>query len=321
MSRIDLVAALIRVRTCLPRIVEWGRYSSDPDTEISGVILAYGIIREEIVTGKMELRDEMRQAMVVTVNFLHASWVDFGLKTRKIPIWNDPVVLAAIRALGPWVSENIDSQFGDQVAKVHPMFIWLYTHGYAKPNGTENSARLDFRIAVLDAMSDLRAGEEDGGSSFMNSYGWETLDGALVQLSWNVRRGPSSSDVREDIELGYRIIGVLSSLVGTWEGGMESCNMDVFSSYCDWQAPDIQPNEESFAFQLACIRFGTSIFKYLEPISKKEDYRTIALHIYQALGASAALPWMTVKLVETVEQLMAEIADADWEGEYRVKTR
>ena len=279
------------------------------------LILAFGVIREEILTGNLELRDEIREAVNEAVASLEGSWLSLCTRLRHPPVADDPVVLAAIRVLGAWLQKDGDPKFSDDLAKLYPMFIWLYGLSYDIHKTEGNGYRLDFRMSVLEAMMDVRGEGEDGGASFLEANGWALLMDALIDVSSKVMNPECGTDMSNEIQHGDHIMGVLSTLVDTWEGSMEDSNMGLFHSYRNWHAPDTKPDEKAFAFQMRCVRFAISVFAYLD-ISKKDGWRSVSRHIYGALRESTTLSWMTLQQVEEAKALMVEIELADHRGDY-----
>lgn len=256
----------------------------------------------------MELRDQMQQTMVDTINFLDQIWSG-GTDEQYQRAKDNAVILAAIRALGAWITKVNEKEVADEIQKLHPMLLCLFDRSQARfEKGTGSPDDPDYRIAALEAMGEVQGSDEngDGGVTFMDAGGWFILEDALLKISRKVRAATCLDEVRDDIEIGDYVLGVLLCVVGTLDFPMEECNMALFQSYHDWRAPDTQPNEEIFAFQLSCLQFGIDTFKYME-FSERDGYRNTARRVDAALEHALAMSWMNDKQKWSVKVMLGEL--------------
>jgi len=98
-------------------------------------------------------------------------------ESMKDNVSADGLVLAAIRALAIWISEDDNDNLRSETAGLTDMFVELYQ--------TSSQSELDFRYPILTAFEAIMS-TDDGSSSFLEHQGWEAFAADLVSIIRNL---------------------------------------------------------------------------------------------------------------------------------------
>ncbi|KAL1843774.1 hypothetical protein VTJ49DRAFT_7484 [Mycothermus thermophilus] len=182
------------------------------------------------VAGAMGLHPEARAGAAHTATGSHYT-VAWDSKTE--PAAQDPLVLAAVRALALWVREDENDLLRKETAGLGDMFVEVYRDG--------GNGGLDFRRAVLVAFEGLLA-EKKGRAAILDNGGWEALAGDLIAVleTWC---SPSAASVSSaaideaDAARGVEIVRVLLPLVEAERPGPREAWMDVVTKVAALYVP------------------------------------------------------------------------------------
>ncbi|ROT40331.1 DUF1941-domain-containing protein [Sodiomyces alkalinus F11] len=204
------------------------------------------------VAGAMGLHPDARPgAAEHWKGYLPISWES----TRDV-VDNDPLILAAIRALALWLREDDNKQLRKESAGLTDLFLDLYesssssSSSSSDSNNNDNSItadRLDFRSAVLVALEGVMV-EEKGIHAFIKNEGWKILSKDLFSILQAVSTATASASasasaadhLRRDSEAvrGREIVRVLLAFVESEEHGTEEDWMGVITAVAAWSPPD-----------------------------------------------------------------------------------
>lgn len=87
----------------------------------------------------------------------------------------DPIILAGLRALSLWLREDENVELAQEATSLMDMYMALYS------SSMENSAKVDFRHAILTCLTGLLVGSDDAVQQFLDQKGWSILQEDLLQ--------------------------------------------------------------------------------------------------------------------------------------------
>ncbi|KAL2271797.1 hypothetical protein VTJ83DRAFT_1168 [Remersonia thermophila] len=179
------------------------------------------------VAGAMGLHPSAREGAAHTATGSHYT-VAWDSKTE--PAAQDPLVLAAVRALALWVREDENDLLRKETAGLADMFVEVYRDGCDLTGGGHGKGGLDFRRAVLVAFEGLLA-EKKGRAAILDNGGWEALAGDLIAVleTWCTPSAASSSSAIDEADAarGVEIVRVLLPLAEAERPGPREAWMDV----------------------------------------------------------------------------------------------
>jgi hypothetical protein len=92
-----------------------------------------------------------------------------------LPPSEDPIILAGLRALSIWLREDDNPQLHEQAVGIMDMLVPLYSRS------TPSDAKIDFRHAILTALSGIFPASQDAVQTFLDEKGWKVLADDLTQ--------------------------------------------------------------------------------------------------------------------------------------------
>lgn len=155
----------------------------------------------------------------------------------------DPLILAAIRALAIWLREDDNDTLRREAAGLGDMLMDLYK--------TSASGRLDFRLPVLVALEGI-ATVDEGVASLLENEGWEVLARDMLAI---LQAGPSEGEAARGIE----IVRVLLPIAEGEQPGSREAWMAVVTAVAAWDVPDAEPPPAVLEFQVAVLQLVTAL--------------------------------------------------------------
>lgn len=162
----------------------------------------------------------------------------------------DPLILAAVRALAIWLREDDNDMLRKEAAGLTDMFIDLYR------SSAEQGARLDFRRPVLVALEGTTV-LEDGAASLLDQNGWEVLTQDLLAIL----RSTSSAASEDEAARGIEIVRVLIPTVERESPGSREAWMAVVTAVAAWDVPDAEQAPVMYEFQVAVLQLVTALLE------------------------------------------------------------
>ncbi|KUI59304.1 hypothetical protein VP1G_06549 [Cytospora mali] len=202
--------------------------------------------------GAMGLHPDAR---VGTANTSRGSRYTLAWDSKTDNASQDPLILAAIRALAIWLREEDNDTLRKEAAGLSDMLMDLY-----KISGTAD-ARLDFRRPVLVALEGMIT-VDDGITCLLDNDGWNVLtQDMLAILQASSTHGDESESAR-----GIEIVRVLLPIVEVESPGSRESWMNVVTAVSAWSGPADtgQPNVV-YEFQVAVLQLATALASNTHP--------------------------------------------------------
>ncbi|KAK1967268.1 DUF1941-domain-containing protein [Colletotrichum sublineola] len=220
----------------------------------------------------LKIRRVIAEAMSLTIEFLRDRWDasvagTFGLhpdartketdttmgkrltiswESKKDNIHEDPLILAAIRALSLWLREDDNDLLRKEAAGLTDMLIDLYK--------ASSPTRLDFRSPILVGLEGILV-EKAGLEEFTTHNGWDALTRDLLAI---LQRTSTVSDENEAAR-AIEIVRILLPIVESEETGSREEWMDLVTSVAAWDVPEVgQPLLVQEA-QVAVLQLTTTL--------------------------------------------------------------
>lgn len=195
------------------------------------------------VAGAMGLHPDARAGTAKTSTGSHytLAW------DSKTDIANqDPLILAAVRALAIWLREDDNDMLRKEAAGLSEMFMDLYRTG--------NSGPLDFRRPVLVALEGITTVDE-GMGSLLDNEGWQILTKDMLAIL------QATSSVVDETEAarGIEIVRVLLPVVEREESGSRESWMAVTTAVAAWDVPEAEQPPTVLEFQVAVLQLVSAL--------------------------------------------------------------
>lgn len=202
--------------------------------------------------GAMGLHPDARSATADTSRGSHHT-LAWDSKTDNAN--QDPLVLAALRALAMWLRDDDNEMLRKEASGLGDMFLDLY-----KVSGTAG-ARLDFRRPVLVALEGIITVDE-GISSFLNNDGWQVL----TQDMLSTLQASSTRNEETECARGIEIVRVLLPTVEAESPGSREAWMNVVTAVAAWSGPaDTEQPGVVYEFQVAVLQLVTALAANTHP--------------------------------------------------------
>lgn len=209
------------------------------------------------VAGAMGLHPDARAAAATTAAgtaHLTLAWDDAAHDAGE-----DPLVLAAVRALAIWVREEEDVGLRGEVAGLGDMFVELYLRSGGGGRG------LDFRRAVLVAFEGV-CEERRGREAFLENGGWEALAGDLGRIL--VEGGGEGGE--DEAARGVEVVRVLLRVVEEEQPGPRELWMDVVTKVAGLDvAAEGGLSPVVVEFEVAALQLVTTLLVNTHPGMRK----------------------------------------------------
>ncbi|ESA43169.1 DUF1941-domain-containing protein [Neurospora crassa] len=260
-----------------------------------------------------------------------ASHLTLSWESMKDSVEQDPLILAAIRALAIWLREDDNEQLRKEASGLGDLFIDLYRHSCHPPDPTKGD-RLDFRRPVLMAWEGL-VEERKGVESFLANGGWQALADDLVGILQSTTTSTSSSSsaslsssgevvVVDEAEAarGTEIVRVLLQVAELERPGPKEEWLDLVTKVAAWYIPEEEEGDQDvemvgkesklvvYEFQVATLQLVTALLAGSHPgVQRRYVHSTTAV-----LGIARVLMGKVRKvgdgeLVEALEDVLATL--------------
>lgn len=167
----------------------------------------------------------------------------------------DPLILAAIRALAIWLRDDDNDMLRKEATGLCDMFVDLY-----RGSGTPGS-RLDFRQPVLVALEGIIT-IDDGITSLLNNDGWQVL----IQDLLSILRASSTNSEEGECARGIEIVRVLLPIVEAESPGSREAWMGLVTAISAWSGPaDAEEPGVVYEFQIAALQLVTALASNAHP--------------------------------------------------------
>ncbi|EGZ72249.1 DUF1941-domain-containing protein [Neurospora tetrasperma FGSC 2509] len=257
-----------------------------------------------------------------------ASHLTLSWESMKDSVEQDPLILAAIRALAIWLREDDNEQLRKEASGLGDLFIDLYRHSCHQPDQKKKNDQklLDFRRPILMAWEGL-VEERKGVESFLANGGWQALADDLVgilQFTTSTSSSSSGEVVVDEAEAarGTEIVRVLLQVAELERPGPKEEWLDLVTKVAAWYIPEEEEEEgdqdvemvgkESklvvYEFQVATLQLVTTLLAGSHPgVQRRYVHSTSAV-----LGIARVLMGKVRKvgdgeLVEALEDVLATL--------------
>lgn len=195
------------------------------------------------VAGAMGLHPDARTGTTATSKGSHLT---VAWDSAKDKVEEDPLVLAAVRALAIWIREDDSSVLRNEASGLLDMLLDLYKSSL--------STKYDFRPAVLVALEGVLT-VRTGKDVFFQSEGWDVLAKDFLGI---LQR--STKEVNEpDASRGIEIVRILLSIAEEEASGTREGWMDVITGVAAWDVPDVEQPLMVREFQLAALQLCATL--------------------------------------------------------------
>ncbi|GKT43945.1 uncharacterized protein ColSpa_04126 [Colletotrichum spaethianum] len=220
----------------------------------------------------LKIRRTIAEAMSLAIEFLRDRWDasvagTFGLhpdartketdtsmgkrltiswESKKDNIHEDPLILAAIRALSLWLREDDNDLLRKEAAGLTDMLIDLYK--------ASSPARLDFRSPILVGLEGILV-EKAGLEEFTTHNGWEALTQDLLTILQHISTVSDENEAARAIE----IVRILLPIVESEETGSREDWMALVTFVAAWDAPEVEQPLLVQEAQIAVLQLTTAL--------------------------------------------------------------
>ncbi|CAN8097196.1 unnamed protein product [Discula destructiva] len=195
------------------------------------------------VAGAMGLHPDARSGTAKTSSGAHHT-LAWDSKTDTAS--QDPLILAAVRALSIWLREDDNNMLRKEAAGLIDMLLDLYK--------SSTSGRLDFRSAILVALEGI-SNVDEGVTALLENEGWEVLTKDLLTIF------QASSFVSDNGEAGrgIEIVRVLLPVVEREQPGSREAWMAMVTMVAAWDVPDVEQPSLVLEFQVAVLQLVAAL--------------------------------------------------------------
>ncbi|ROW12291.1 hypothetical protein VMCG_00634 [Cytospora schulzeri] len=215
--------------------------------------------------GAMGLHPDARAG---TANTSRGSHYTLAWDSKTDMASQDPLILAAIRALAIWLREDDNDGLRREASGLSDMLMDLY-----KVSGTPG-ARLDFRPPVLVALEGVVT-VDDGITCLLDNEGWQVLTQDMVSI---LQASSTHSDEKECAR-GIEIVRVLLPIVELEQPGSREAWMGVVTAVSAWSGPaDTERPSVVYEFQVAVLQLVTALVSNTHPgVQRRYVHSTTAV--------------------------------------------
>ncbi|KAK3301956.1 Neurochondrin-domain-containing protein [Chaetomium strumarium] len=208
------------------------------------------------VAGAMGLHPEAR---VGTANTAAGSHFTLAWDSKSDNAADDPLILAAVRALAIWIREDDNNLLRKEAAGLSDMLLDLYQDG-----SQGNGSKLDFRRPVLVALEGIIV-ERKGREAFLDNGGWSALADDLL----SILEASSTVSDEADAARGIEIVRVLLQIAEAERPGPREAWMDVVTRVAAWYVPEAKQSPVVEECQVAALQLVTALLANAHPGMQK----------------------------------------------------
>lgn len=242
------------------------------------------------ITGAMGLHPEARVGAAKTSTGSHYT---LAWDSKNDNAHQDPLILAAVRALAIWLREDDNDSLRKEAAGLSDMFMDLYK--------SSASGRLDFRRPVLVALEGIVTIDK-GVKLFLENEAWEIL----VQDMLAILQASSSASDETEAARGVEIIRVLLPIVESERPGSRESWMSVITTVAAWNVPEVAQPSIVSEFQVAVLQLVTALLTNTHPTTQRRYTHSIAaiLGIAEQLKSKVAGDALLSESLQDVERTL-----------------
>lgn len=201
------------------------------------------------VAGALGLHPDARTAAAKTSS---GSLFTLAWDSKNDTASQDPLILAAVRALAIWLREDDNDMLRQEASGLSDMLLDLYQ--------SSESGRLDFRRAVLVALEGM-VNVEEGVAALLENEGWEILTKDLLTA---FQASASVSDENEAAR-GIEIVRVLLPVAEKEEPGSREAWLAMVTVVAAWDVPNMEQASTVLEFQTAVLQLVTALLSNTHP--------------------------------------------------------
>ncbi|KAK3296154.1 Neurochondrin-domain-containing protein [Chaetomium fimeti] len=208
-----------------------------------------------------------------TTSRLPLAWDAASDRDRGATADNDPLVLAAVRALALWIREDDNELLRKEASGLADMLVELYQRSRVGVKGEgegQGQGRLDFRRAVLVAFEGVVV-ERKGREAVLAEGGWEVLVGDLlgVLLGGVGGEGEGEGEEEEEAARGVEIVRVLLQIAEAEVPGPKEAWMDLVTKVATWDVPEGMQSPVVVECHVAVLQLVTTLLVSAHPGMRK----------------------------------------------------
>lgn len=242
------------------------------------------------VAGAMGLHPDARVGTAKTATGSHYT-LAWDSKTDKAN--QDPLILAAVRALAIWLREDDNDSLRKEAAGLSDMFMDLY-----KSSG---SGSFDFRRPVLVALEGIVTVDK-GIESLLENEAWGILASDMLAIL------EASSSVKDESEAarGIEIIRVLLPIVESERPGSRESWMAVITAVAAWDMPEAEQSPLVSEFEIAVLQLVTALMSGTHPTVRRRYVHSLSaiLGVAQQLRSRVAGDLALSESLQDVERTL-----------------
>lgn len=212
------------------------------------------------VAGAMGLHPEARTGTAKTSAGSHYT-LSWDSKTDVAS--QDPLILAAVRALAIWLREDDNDSLRKEAAGLSDMFMDLYK------NSASDS--LDFKRPVLVALEGMVTVEK-GIESLLENEAWQILTQDMLAI---LQASSSVSDESEAAR-GVDIVRVLLPIAESERPGSRESWMAVITVVAAWDVPESEQPPLVIEFEVAVLQLATALLSNTHPTMQRRYTHSIS---------------------------------------------
>ncbi|SPQ25989.1 e9b59b6a-f39c-4d2a-9b94-75afe2ab05bc [Thermothielavioides terrestris] len=214
------------------------------------------------VAGAMGLHPDARVGAANTAAGSHFT-LAWDSKSDSAASADDPLILAAVRALAIWLREDDNDFLRKEAAGLADMLIDLYRSS-SSSSSSSSQGRLDFRRPVLVAFEGIIV-EKKGRAAFLDNGGWQALADDLVAV---LEASSAASDENEAAR-GIEVVRVLLQIAESERPGPREAWMDLVTRVAAWYAPEAKQPAVVEECQVAALQLVTALLANTHPGMQK----------------------------------------------------
>lgn len=186
------------------------------------------------------------EARVGTANTSSGSHFTLAWDSKSDNVAEDPLILAAVRALAIWLREDDNDLVRKEAAGLADMMIDLYRNS--------DRDKLDFRRPVLVAFEGIIT-EKKGVEAFHANAGWQALADDLV----SILQASSTVSNNDDALRGIEIVRVLLQIAEAERTGTREEWMDLVTRVAACYIPEARQPPPVEECQVAALQLVTGL--------------------------------------------------------------
>ncbi|KAK1701919.1 Neurochondrin-domain-containing protein [Colletotrichum lupini] len=167
-------------------------------------------------------------------------------ESKKSNVHEDPLILAAVKALAIWLREDDNDLLRKEGAGLTDMFLDLYK--------SSSPSSLDFRSPILVGLEGTLV-EKAGLEEFTTHNGWDVLTKDLVAILQSTTTSSDESEAARAIE----IVRILLPIVEGEETGSREEWMALVTTVAAWHAPEAKQPALVQEAHIAALQLTTAL--------------------------------------------------------------